>query len=254
MNTADLITAFFNNEMSPDQERQFLVSVASSDSLRLGLKSHVMLDKILNEQSDITRVSSDVRTNIMREAAVVAAAATGLSATDMFAHEGETKAPAAASGGSRALFSRWLSTAAALLVAVGSFFAGFYTGSETSDMQTQSTAVQEAEAVPERDAGLAPVTVPVTSPALVQGGNENVSNPDETVERTRVAERVAAASGKSVTPNTVPTESAPTAEVQEGSAEGPSAAAGSHRNGNISVFLQQHTVADTANRSDNQKK
>ena len=58
MNTADLITSFFNNEMSPDQERQFLLSVASSDSLRLGLKSHVMLDKILQEQSNQSRVSS----------------------------------------------------------------------------------------------------------------------------------------------------------------------------------------------------
>lgn len=136
MNTADLITSFFNNEMSPDQERQFLLSVASSDSLRLGLKSHVMLDKILQEQSNRSRVSAEVRMNIMKQAAVVAAAGSALASERAHAAEkGGEGSPArqnAASAGSRPSGShglfRWSSTALALLLGVGGFFAGMYAG------------------------------------------------------------------------------------------------------------------------------
>jgi len=144
MNTADLITSFFNNEMSPEQERQFLVSVASSDSLRLGLKSHVMLDKILHDESDATRVSPRTRVAIMREAAIVAAAAGALSSDEAYAESNEGHAvdatgaatqPGDAVGTGRPLgrLSRWASVALTLLLGVGSFFAGFYTGTETHD-------------------------------------------------------------------------------------------------------------------------
>jgi hypothetical protein len=67
MNTADLISAYLHNEMSPEQERQFLLSVAASDSLRLSLKSHVMLDRIVFEQARDTRVPDGVRGAIFAE-------------------------------------------------------------------------------------------------------------------------------------------------------------------------------------------
>lgn len=134
MNTADLITSFFNNEMSPDQERQFLLSVASSDSLRLGLKSHVMLDKILHEQSSQSRVPVEVRMNILKQAAVVAATGTALSADDAMANTekaAENVATASLAGSRR--FFRWSSATLALLMGIGIFIAGFYTGTENSE-------------------------------------------------------------------------------------------------------------------------
>ncbi len=75
MNTADLITSFFNNEMNPEQERQFLISVASSDSMRLGLKSHVMLDRILSDNAYEAHVPDTVRTMIFAEASAILATA-----------------------------------------------------------------------------------------------------------------------------------------------------------------------------------
>ncbi len=152
MNTADLITSFFNNEMSPDQERQFLLSVASSDSLRLGLKSHVMLDKILQEQSNQSRVSSQVRMNIMKQAAVVAAAGSALAAEKARAADnGGVSSPArqnassagSSLSGSRGLF-RWSSAALALLLGVGGFFAGMYTGAENGGAGNGGSPVVQA--------------------------------------------------------------------------------------------------------------
>lgn len=67
MQTADLITSFLSNEMSAEQERQFLLSVAASDSLRLGLKSHVMVDKIFQKQLAEATVPGDVRAKIFDE-------------------------------------------------------------------------------------------------------------------------------------------------------------------------------------------
>ncbi|MBS1911475.1 MAG: hypothetical protein JST22_05780 [Bacteroidetes bacterium] len=73
MKTADLITSYLNNEMSPDQERQFLISVASSDSLRLALKSHVMLDRIIIGQVQHTHVPEAVRSTIFANASAAVA-------------------------------------------------------------------------------------------------------------------------------------------------------------------------------------
>lgn len=68
MNTADLISSYLNNEMSPDQERQFLLSVAASDQLRLALKSHVMLDRVILRQAQETQVPPGVRSAILAQA------------------------------------------------------------------------------------------------------------------------------------------------------------------------------------------
>ncbi len=173
MNTADLITAFFNNEMSPDQERQFLVSVASSDSLRLGVKSHVMLDKILNEQTDFAKAPLNVRTTIMREAAIVAAAGGALSASEALANNSEA-VPAqttstAAVGQTGVRVSRWLSVAMAFVLAIGSFFAGFYTGADSIESGVE-TAVA-GDAIPSQETEPVIFTPITASPALVTDKN-----------------------------------------------------------------------------------
>jgi len=73
MNTADLITAYLNNEMTPEQERQFLLSVAASDQLRLALKSHVMLDRIVLREAQEIQVPVALRSAILARAAGTAA-------------------------------------------------------------------------------------------------------------------------------------------------------------------------------------
>ncbi|MGE3800025.1 MAG: hypothetical protein AB7H80_03315 [Candidatus Kapaibacterium sp.] len=137
MNTADLITSFFNNELSPDQERQFLLSVASSDSLRLGLKSHVMLDKILHEELTRSRVPSNIRVNVMKEAAIIAAASSTFNGGEAVAKDTSSSTEVVASEeGSPSTFwgriPRWVSGPMIMLLSVGSFLAGYYTGGDES--------------------------------------------------------------------------------------------------------------------------
>jgi len=129
MNSADLITSFFNNELSPEQERQFLLTVASSDSMRLGLKSHVMLDRILQEENQEMAVAPVTRRTILREAAAVAALAGGGAQQAAAAERSEPSGPT----GSGLRFPAWGATALSLLVAVGSFFAGFTLGESSED-------------------------------------------------------------------------------------------------------------------------
>lgn len=175
MNTADLITAFFNNEMSPDQERQFLLSVASSDSMRLGLKSHVMLDKLLQEQADLTTVPPMVRTTILREAAVIAAAAaSGLAVSEAEAAMSDVEPVAsptvtAPRPSLLARIPRWTAYPMSLLLAAGSFFAGFYAGDR------EAGAANVLESTPTFDLNDQNVTLP-SDDAL---GQDNASVTDE---------------------------------------------------------------------------
>lgn len=62
--TTDRIYSFFNNEMTVEQEREFLISVASSDSLRREVKSHVKIERYLNNELNNTIVPEHIRQNI----------------------------------------------------------------------------------------------------------------------------------------------------------------------------------------------
>lgn len=74
MNTHDPINAYLSNEMTPDQERQFLISVAASDSLRRALKSEVMIERIITREEREMAVPHTLRSAILAEAGLAAAA------------------------------------------------------------------------------------------------------------------------------------------------------------------------------------
>ena len=67
MNNFDRVYSFFNNEMTLDQEREFLISVASKDSLRREIKSQVLLDCILQNYLINTNIDEQVRSNIFNK-------------------------------------------------------------------------------------------------------------------------------------------------------------------------------------------
>lgn len=145
MNSADLITSFFNNELSPEQERQFLLTVASSDSMRLGLKSHVMLDRILQEENQEMAVAPTTRRTILREAATVAGLAAGGSQQAAAAEGSEPSTPISSGSG----FPAWGATALSLLVALGTFFVGFRLGESLSDeAMAEHSPAQPTELTP----------------------------------------------------------------------------------------------------------
>lgn len=143
MNTADIITSFFNNELSAEQERQFLLSVAASDSMRLGLKSHVMLDKILADNASDLHISDSVRSTIFAEAESVLANNT--------AGDGASAIGGRGSGGwwqgVRAAFSAKVA-AGGVAVALAGFGLGYATHSQLADPSVASSPVQPIVPVP----------------------------------------------------------------------------------------------------------
>jgi hypothetical protein len=129
MATADLITAFLSNEMSPERERQFLLSVAASDALRLELKSHLMVDRILNERVQHARVPEGVRSMIFAQAGIatlMAANAEASPATEPAATSAVDRAPAPRGG----FFSRLAGRVTIVAAAASLFGAGYFVGND----------------------------------------------------------------------------------------------------------------------------
>ncbi|MBC8145933.1 MAG: hypothetical protein H7X80_10135 [bacterium] len=161
MATADLITAYLSNEMSPERERQFLLSVAASDALRLELKSHLMLDRMMGQRAQSARVPDAVRMAIFAQAGVSTA---NVPNSDAAADQGLTAGRSAAH--STSFFSRLsgrLSLGAAALV----FFSAGYMAGITGDETPTNTA-----------SNLPAVTAPVNG-AVVDPSNMPTANARE---------------------------------------------------------------------------
>lgn len=182
MNTADIITSFFNNELTAEQERQFLLSVAASDSMRLGLKSHVMLDKILADNASDLHISDSVRSTIFAEAeAVLASNGTSTSGGANILRGGR-------GGGSwwqtmRGAFSAKMA-AGGMAVALAGFGLGYATHSQFADLSVASSPVQSIVPVPTtlRDQSAAvpapssTISVPVASATEAQQANHSAEH------------------------------------------------------------------------------
>lgn len=129
MATADLITSFLNNEMDPDQEREFLLSVASSDSMRLELKSHVMLDRILESNARNASVPLELRSRIFAEAGIVPNA--------------QTASAPAATATAPTMLSRISRGMLAALLTLSGFALGYFVAGQT-DVQPSTAGVEAA--------------------------------------------------------------------------------------------------------------
>jgi hypothetical protein len=141
MNTADVITAFLNNELSPEQEREFLLSVAASDAQRLALKSHVMLDRVLVGQMQRTTVPDAVRATIFSAAAASLAEPLPVPET---APKASTPQPGLAAR-LRSLATRAAAPAMATLMTVAGFAAGYQIGADNSSRPEQAATVRPAQ-------------------------------------------------------------------------------------------------------------
>ena len=130
MATADLITAFLSNEMSPEAERQFLVSVAASDALRLELKSHLMVDRILGERVQRAHVPDGVRAAIFAQAGISTVMAASADAAPHTAEPAPTPAVDRAPAPRGSFFSRFAGRVTIVAAAAALFSSGYYVGSE----------------------------------------------------------------------------------------------------------------------------
>ncbi len=155
MKTADLITSFLSNEMTADQERQFLLSVAASDSMRLSLKSHVMLDRIAANQLQRAEVPVSVREAIFAQmSASMAEPAPGNPAA-------ERPMPRSGGEGTRGFLQKFGTQAIVMALTAGGFVAGYLTGSDQP--QTAQAPAQQVQSAPARTAE------PPASPSVTAG-------------------------------------------------------------------------------------
>lgn len=163
MKTADLITSFLSNEMTPEQERQFLISVAASDSLRLSLKSHVMLDRISAGQLNRAQVPVGVRDAIFAQM--------GASMAETPPVQTPAQAPSGMAGRFTGNFlRRYGNQAMALLLTAGGFAAGYFANldgdgpaaRQAITQQTVQTAPVQEQNAPSLQPG---AQLPATTPA-----------------------------------------------------------------------------------------
>ncbi|MDB5035265.1 MAG: hypothetical protein JWQ98_2506 [Chlorobi bacterium] len=182
MKTGDLITSYLSNEMNPEQERQFLLSVAASDSLRLALKSHVMLDRIVTRQTQQVNVPSALRENIFAQ---------------MSASMGTPAGGAASAIKSPGILSRFSRGAMMALLTVSGFAAGYFIHPQAASNQSASGAARQP-AVRQMDGG----GLPSDSPAPIQGSvttqspSKSAAEPStqpETASRTASSQQIASA-------------------------------------------------------------
>jgi hypothetical protein len=161
MQTADLITAFLSNEMTAEQERQFLLSVAASDSLRLGLKSHVMVDRIFQKQLAEASVPADVKAKIF----TAMAASIGPVAAQTTAQPDAASSSAApiSQGVFRSFMSRFSTGLLAASLAVGGFAAGYLVHSEAGEGRALPTQAISIPSTPRDERPAMSVPAPSSS-------------------------------------------------------------------------------------------
>lgn len=204
MATADLISSFLSNEMSPDRERQFLLSVAASDSLRLELKSHMVLDRVLLGRAQRARVPDAVRQAIFTEAG----ASDGSSARPI------STGPVSVSS-RRGFLSRWGGRIATILAAFTCFGAGYYAG-ELGTPAATSRASSLSPAVPRTTAPAAGarVATPTTSATEPNAAPVSTSGSEQrTAARVASTQRnpVRGGTASTVRSDNTPSVTAPTA-------------------------------------------
>jgi len=160
MTTYDPINAYLSNEMTPDQERQFLISVASSDNLRRALKSEVMIERIITRDEREMAVPHTLRAAILAEAGAV-------TTVPPSAHS-----PVPSSSVPR--YWRWLGggTIGAAGVAVGLLLSQIAAPQSTLPRAVRKVAPAPALAMPVMTV---PVPVPTSTTVVVnQAGQEQV--------------------------------------------------------------------------------
>lgn len=76
MTNHDRISSYIDNELSMEQEQDFLISLASSDSLRKSFRSELVLKNVIHRDDVLTEPSRDMRPAILGAIGIATVAAT----------------------------------------------------------------------------------------------------------------------------------------------------------------------------------
>lgn len=120
MNVHEQISSFIDNELSHEQEQDFLISLASNDATRKTFRSELVLKNIIHRDEVLTSPSRDLRPAVLATIGIgVAAAATAESAN------AATAATVAKSSALKALFATKLNALVTTSMIVASALGGY---------------------------------------------------------------------------------------------------------------------------------
>lgn len=183
MSHHDLISSYLDNELSHEQEQEFLISLAANDHLRQSFRSELVLKKIVHRDDSLTAPPRELRTAVFATVGLSAIAAEATAVT------AATTATASSGAGStlliKALFASKLNT----LVAALGLTAAATVGYVTNDAIDAKRTADKPAATSIR------TTAPVSAPAPTLTETKEEVKPDVAVQSnstksTRIKTRV----------------------------------------------------------------
>jgi len=155
------ISSYIDNELSVEQEQEFLISLAASDGLRKSFRSELVLKKVLHHDEAATNPPRRLRAAVFTTLGLGGA---GASSTMLGAHNANAAQPVAR-GLIRSLFATKMSTLATVVGISASALAGYGVRSITAPSTASVTprierVTHHAPVVSAPSVRISPATVP----------------------------------------------------------------------------------------------
>jgi negative regulator of sigma E activity len=189
------ISSYIDNELSVEQEQEFLISLAASEGLRKSFRSELVLKKVLHHDEAATNPPRRLRAAVFTTLGLGGA---GASSTMLGAHNANAAEPVVARSLVKSLFATKMSTLATVIGISASALAGYGVRSITAPTHVVAPRIEHvvnhAKMVP-TPAMTSPASVPsVVSdyPAAV------VSNEQSSANTPRVSHHAVTAKHQSV--------------------------------------------------------
>lgn len=177
------ISSYIDNELTAEQEQEFLISLAASDGLRKSFRSELVLKKVLHRDELATTPPRRLRGAVF--------ATLGLSAVGISTTKANAAQPAShLSGGFvKALFASKMSTLATIAGLSISAIAGYGVRSIVSPAEVPVVQQVSHTAAPSMQLTNQPSTSPTMLPAPVANQVANNSEADHVVKKSHIAGR-----------------------------------------------------------------
>jgi len=157
MNHHENISSYIDNELNPEQEQEFLISLAASENLRKAFRSELVLKNVLHQDERLTAPPRDLRAGVFLSLGIADAAMNAVSNPSSSATQTSAAAPATQASFFKTLFATKINTLLTSLTLGASALIGF----TTHAVITEQSPVASQQVT--RNVGPAPViTLPST--------------------------------------------------------------------------------------------
>ncbi|MEI8134516.1 MAG: hypothetical protein WCH46_05475 [bacterium] len=157
MTQHDQISSYIDNELSPEQEQDFLISLASSDGLRKSFRSELILKNVIHRDEVLTTPSRNMRSAVLTTLGI-----TGVAALASETADAASVAPVAKATILKTMFASKVGALVTASMVTVSVLSGYGIHSLTAIQPTQKTELAPSQHI------VQPTTSPVVStPASV---------------------------------------------------------------------------------------